>query len=224
MNIVAIIPARKGSKGIKNKNIIIYKKKPLLYHSIKSALKLTKIHRVIVSTDSKKYGSLAKKFGAEVSVRPKYISKDNSLEKEYLVHAYNYLKKEENYIADLFVLLRPTCPDRNINDLKKALKTSIKNFRRYSSLRSIHQFHNPPQKVFKIKNKYLSGFFNRSLKGEYHSMPRQIYDLCYSPNSFFDVLKPKYFMKFKSKKKLWGNKIFPIITNFYKDIDEKSDL
>ena len=78
-----------------------YKKKPLLYHSIKSALKLTKIHRVIVSTDSKKYGSLAKKFGAEVIVRPKNISKDNSLEKEYLVHAYNYLKKKEKILVEL---------------------------------------------------------------------------------------------------------------------------
>ena len=58
MNIVAIIPARKGSKGIINKNIIIYKKRPLLYHSIKSALKLKKIDKVLVSTDSKKYKSL----------------------------------------------------------------------------------------------------------------------------------------------------------------------
>ena len=224
MNIVAIIPARKGSKGIKNKNIIIYKKKPLLFHSIKSALKLNKVDRVIVSTDSKKYKSLANKFGAEVILRPKKISGSKSLEKEYLMHTYNYLKYKENYIVDLFVLLRPTCPDRNTNDLKKALEISIENFDRYTSLRSVHLVHNPPQKVFKIKNKYLSGYFNGSLKGEYHSMPRQIYDLCYSPNSFFDALKPKYFLKYKSKNKLWGKKIYPYITNFYKDIDSKKDL
>lgn len=224
MNIVAIIPARKGSKGIKNKNIITYKGKPLLYHSIKSALKLSKINKVIVSTNSKKYESLAKKFGAEVIIRPNNISKDNSFDKDYLVHAYNYLKKKNNYIVDLFVLLRPTCPDRDSNDLKKALEIAIKNFSKYSSVRSVHSVHNPPQKVFKIKNMYLSGFFNNTLAGEYHSLPRQTYDLTYSPNSFFDVLKPKYFMKFKSKKKLWGNKIFPFITSFYKDIDEVADL
>ena len=128
MKIVAIIPARKGSKGIKNKNIMIYKKKPLLCHSINSALKLKKIDKVLVSTDSKKYKSLAEKYGAEVIMRPKKISQDNSLEKEFLVHAYNYLKREKNYFVDLFVLLRPTCPDRNHKDLKNALNISIKNF------------------------------------------------------------------------------------------------
>ena len=224
MKIVAIIPARKGSKGIKNKNIMIYKKKPLLCHSINSALKLKKIDKVLVSTDSKKYKSLAEKYGAEVIMRPKKISQDNSLEKEFLVHAYNYLKREKNYFVDLFVLLRPTCPDRNHKDLKNALNISIKNFSKYSSVRSAHMLHNPAQKIFKIKDKYLNGFFDKSLKGEYHSYHRQLYPMTYSPNSFFDALKPNYFMKFKSKKKLWGNKIFPIITKFCKDIDTKNDL
>ena len=132
MNIVAIIPARKGSKGIKNKNIMIYKKKPLIYHSIKTALKLKKIDRVLVSTDSKKYKSLAERYGAEVILRPKKISQDNSLEKEFLVHAFNHLKKEENYKVDLFILFRPTCPDRDMKDLKKALNITIKNFKKYS--------------------------------------------------------------------------------------------
>lgn len=224
MNIVAIIPARKGSKGIRNKNILNYKNKPLIYHSIKKALKLKKIDKVLVSTDSKKYKSIAEKFGAEVIIRPKKISQDNSLEKEFLVHAYNCLKKEKKYKVDLFILLRPTCPDRNIKDLNKALDISIKNFKYYTSLRSVHSLHNPAQKIFQIKGKYLTGFFNKSLEGEYHSFPRQIYPLTYSPNSFFDALKPEYFMKYKSKKKVWGDKIFPIITKYYKDIDTKNDL
>ena len=71
MKIVAIIPARKGSKGIKNKNIILYKNRPLLYHSIKSALKLKKIDKVLVSTDSKKFKTIAEKYGATVILRPK---------------------------------------------------------------------------------------------------------------------------------------------------------
>ena len=83
--------------------------------------------------------------------------------------------------------------------------------------------HNPAQKIFKIKGRYLSGFFDKTLKGEYHTFPRQLYPITYSPNSFFDVCKPSYFMKFKGKK-LWGKKILPIITKFYKDIDTKNDL
>ena len=101
---------------------------------------------------------------------------------------------------------------------------SIKNFNNYTSVRSVHILHNPPQKIFKIKNKYLIGFFNKSLKGEYHSEPRQIYPISYTPNSFFDAVKPEYFLRFKSKKKLWGNKILPYITSYYKDIDRKTDL
>ena len=65
MKIVAIIPARKGSKGIKNKNIILYKNRPLLYHSIKSALKLKKIDKVLVSTDSKNLKILQKNMGQQ---------------------------------------------------------------------------------------------------------------------------------------------------------------
>ena len=80
-----------------------------------------------------------------------------NLDKEYLVHAYNYLKSKENLIGP-FVLLRPTCPDRNIKDLKRALKFSIKNFTKYTSVRSVHLTHSPPQKVFKIGKKKI---FNR---------------------------------------------------------------
>jgi len=221
MRIVAIIPARKGSKGVKNKNIKIYKKKPLLYHSIKVALKLNKVDKVIVSTDSKKYKFLAEKFGAQVILRPKKISQDYSVDKEYLLHAYKFLKEKENYVADLFFLLRPTCPDRDIKILKKITNYAIKNFKKYTSIRTVHALNNPPQKLFQIKKNYLQGFFNNVLKGEYHAEPRQKYPLTYSPNSFLDVIKPRYF---SNKKKLWGNKILPFVTIEYKDIDKKEDF
>ena len=72
MKIIAVIPARSGSKSVKNKNIHIYKKKPLIFHSIKIALKSKFIDRVFVTTDSKKYQKLSIKFGAEAPfLRPK---------------------------------------------------------------------------------------------------------------------------------------------------------
>ena len=91
MNIVAIIPARSGSKSIKDKNIISYKNKPLIYHSIKIALKSKLVNRVIVSTDSIKYAKLSTKFGAEVPfLRPKVISKDNSDDSGWIFHSIDY--------------------------------------------------------------------------------------------------------------------------------------
>ena len=72
MKILAIIPARSGSKSIKNKNIVKYKDKPLLAHSILSAKASSNINRIILSTDSKQYQKIGKKFGAEVPfLRPK---------------------------------------------------------------------------------------------------------------------------------------------------------
>ena len=70
MKIVAIIPARKGSKGIKNKNIISYKNKPLIYHSIKSALKLKKLIKFLCQ-QIPKFKNIAEKYGATVILRPK---------------------------------------------------------------------------------------------------------------------------------------------------------
>ena len=83
LKILSIIPARSGSKSIKNKNIILYKNKPLIYHTIKSAIKSKYINKILVSTDSKRYQKLSIKYGAEAPfLRPKNISQDNSHDKK----------------------------------------------------------------------------------------------------------------------------------------------
>ena len=92
--IIAIIPARSGSKSIKNKNIVNLFGKPLIYYSINVAIKSKYISRVIVSTDSKKIKKIALKYGAEVPfLRPKKYSLDNSKDYEVINHALKWLKK-----------------------------------------------------------------------------------------------------------------------------------
>ena len=221
MNIVAIIPARKGSKSIKNKNIINYKGKPLIYHSIKTALKSKLINTVVVSTDSKKYQSMVIKFGASAPfLRPNKYSNDNSSDRDFIIHASKFLISKNNY-PDLIVLLRPTTPNRDIKIVNKGIKLFIKNFKKYDSMRSVSKFNQPPQKLFMIKNKTLKGFFDKVLKGEYHSRPRQKYTKTYLPNGYIDILKPSFFLN--NKNKLWG-KIQPFLTNETLDIDTQSDL
>ena len=221
MNIVAIIPARKGSKSIKDKNIINYKGKPLIYHSIKTALKSKLINTVVVSTDSKKYQSMVIKFGASAPfLRPNKYSNDNSLDRDFILHASKFLISKNNY-PDLIVLLRPTTPNRDIKIINKGIKLFIKNFKKYDSMRSVSKFNQPPQKLFMIKNKTLKGFFDKQLKGEYHSRPRQKYTQTYLPNGYIDILKPSFFLN--NKNKLWG-KIQPFLTNETLDIDSQSDL
>lgn len=221
LKILALIPARSGSKSIKNKNIIPYKGKPLIYHSIKIALKSKLINKIIVSTDSEKYKKISVKFGAEVPfLRPKKISSDNSIDYDYILHATKYLIKN-NYSPDLIVLLRPSTPNRDVNMVDKGIRYFIKNIHSYDSMRSVSEFNQPAQKFFMIKNKRLNGYFDKDLKGEYHAYPRQKFAKTYLPNGYVDIFKPKFFLN--TKKKLHGN-MCPFITKETLDIDHKKDL
>ena len=217
MNIVAVIPARSGSKSIKDKNITPYRGKPLIYHSIKTALKSKYIDRVIVSTDSNKYKKISMKFGAEVPfLRPKKYSSDNSVDYEYILHVSKFLIKNK-YFPDLIILLRPSTPNRNSYVVDKGIKYFIKKINKYDSMRSVSEFSQPPQKLFMIHKDRLKGFFDKTLTGEYHSLPRQKYPKTYLPNGYIDIFKPKFFLK----KKLLHGKICPFITKQTLDIDYK---
>jgi len=223
LKILGIIPARKGSKSIKDKNILLYKSKPLIYHSIKTGLKSKYINRLIVSTDSQKYSKIAKKFGAEVPfLRPSKISKDHSQDREFMIHALSFLFKSEKYFPDLIVHLRPTTPNRKVEIVDYGIKYFLKNIRKYSSMRSVSPFNQPPQKFFKLKKKTLIGYFDKSLKGEYHSKPRQKYSQAFLPNGYIDILKPSYF--FLKKNNFYGKKILAFLTEKTLDIDTHSDL
>tara|TARA_A100001015_G_scaffold245491_1_gene281462 strand:+ start:44 stop:712 length:669 start_codon:yes stop_codon:yes gene_type:complete len=220
MNIVAIIPARSGSKSIKDKNIAPYKGKPLIYHSIKTALNSKYINRVIVSTDSNKYKKLSMKFGAEVPfLRPKKYSSDSSIDYDYILHASKFLIKNKHH-PDLIILLRPSTPNRTTQIVDKGIKFFIRNLKKYDSMRSVSEFSQPPQKLFMINKNKLKGFFDKTLTGEYHALPRQKYPKTYLPNGYIDIFKTKFFLK----KKLLHGRICPFITKETLDIDYKKDL
>ena len=126
MKIISVIPARGGSKGIKNKNIVKINSKPLIYFSIKQSLKTKLIQRTIVSTDSKKIAKISRQYGAEVPfLRPKSISNDAAKDYSFFSHLIK-IKKNENYTPDLIVQLRPTQPFRSIKLLQKAIELMIK--------------------------------------------------------------------------------------------------
>jgi CMP-N,N'-diacetyllegionaminic acid synthase len=116
-----IIPARSGSKGIKNKNIKYFLNIPLLVHSINFAKKLKFVDQIIVSTDSPKFAAIAKKAGAEVPfLRSKLASKDSSMEEDVLKDIKINCIKNKYKINNNLLWLRPTSPLRNIVDFKRA--------------------------------------------------------------------------------------------------------
>jgi len=158
--ILCIIPARSGSKGIKNKNILNYKGFPLLTWSIKQAMSCKYNMRIIVSTDTKQYADIALKYGAEVPfLRPNNISEDLSTDFEFINHCVNWLKEHENYSCDIILQLRPTSPTRKIEDINKALDLFIKNRYKYDSLRSVIALEKSPYKMYYINNNTLKPLF-----------------------------------------------------------------
>ena len=103
--------------------------------------------RIIVSTDSQEYSEIAKKYGAEVPfLRPTDISKDKSIDIEFIEHALNWLEIIENYIPDIILQLRPTQPCRTVEDINECLDIFIKKRHEYDSLRSVIPIEKCPQK------------------------------------------------------------------------------
>lgn len=120
---IAIIPARAGSKGLPGKNIKLLNGKPLIAYTIEAALKSKGISRVIVSTEDNKIAEVSKEFGAEVPfMRPENLATDTSLSLDVYEYTINRLELEEKTSIKNFVVLQPTSPLRTYDDIDAALK------------------------------------------------------------------------------------------------------
>ncbi|MAF43255.1 MAG: hypothetical protein CMI54_03670 [Parcubacteria group bacterium] len=121
--VLVVIPARAGSKRIPNKNIRKFLGRPLIVHTIKQALSLDFVDRVVVDTDFPKIAKIAKKYGAEVPfLRPARLAKDNSLMADSIFYLLKRLRREENYVPDYVMLLQITSPLREKKDIIKCWK------------------------------------------------------------------------------------------------------
>jgi len=229
MKILVLIPARSGSKGIINKNIIEYNGKPMIYWSIKNALDSRYNNnnnmRIIVSTDSQEYSDIARKYNAEVpTLRPQNISDDLSTDYEFTIHMLDYLKDNENYIPDIVVQLRPTYPSRKTNILDKAISKFITNINNYDSLRSVIKMDKSPYKMYSINknNTYLEPLFNTYKSyNEPYNLPRQLLPDIYLHNGCIDIFKIKIIYE---KKSITGDNILPFIMDENDDIDTLNDI
>ena len=134
MNVLSIIPARGGSKGIPLKNLIKIKNKPLLHYTVKASLKSKFVNRTIVSTDSSKIAKVALSLGSEVIIRPKKLANDTIGLEPTINHVLEYLKNTENYVPDIILILQNTSPLRNSTHIDEAL-ILLKN-KKYDSILS----------------------------------------------------------------------------------------
>jgi len=219
--LLIIIPARSGSKGIKNKNIIKINKKPLIYYTIKTAKNFNSKKKIIFcSTDSNKIKKVCKKYGLSIPfLRPKKISKDYSRDIEYVNHSLSEFYKLKN-LFKYGLILRPTSPKRDLRVLKKAFnKFKMINC---DSMRSVIESPYPVHKLWFLKKDLLKSVIKTNIH-EHYNAPRQILKKTYAQSGNFEFFKINYKNKIRS---ISGKRISYYITpkKLENDIDELKDI
>jgi len=173
--IIAVIPARGGSKGVKLKNLKKIKGKSLVRIVAEFTKKCKFFDYAVLSTDHKKISTEAKKYGLNVIKRPKSLCGDKISDTKVLVHSINYLEKIKKKNFDIVVMLHPTSPLRKVNDIKNSVKLLIK--KNYDSLWTVSKtdskFH--PHKQLLIKNNKIKYYSNKGSSITYRQQLGQVY-------------------------------------------------
>lgn len=202
MNVLAIIPARGGSKSIPRKNIRELCGKPLIAWSIEEAKKSKYVTRVICSTDDPEIAEVAAQYGAEVPfLRPAEISGDLATDVEFLTHTLNFLKESEGYEPDVLLRLAPTSPLRTAEDIDVGIETLMKN-PEADAVRAIHESPKHPYKMWRISEdgKYLQPFLPKEFTNmdEPYNGPRQLLPKVHVHTGAVDVYRPSTILELKS--------------------------
>lgn len=208
MKRIAIIPARSGSKGLKDKNIIDLCGKPLVAYSIDAAIQTGLFEHVIVSTDSELYAEIAQQYGAEVMMRGEALSNDKATTYMVLEDILNNKLVEP---IDYFVLLQPTSPLRTSKHIKEAVEKFESKIDCFDFLVSMKVFEHAKILVNSIDE-------DESLKcfdADYSNYRRQNYK-DYLPNGAIYIAKPDAYLK---QKHFYGSKALSYIMNAEDSVD-----
>lgn len=219
--IIAIIPARAGSKSVVDKNIKLLGGKPLLAYSVAAGVKTRHISRVIISTDSEKYAEVARQFGGEVPFkRPSEISGDKSVDYDCIKHLLDWLQNNEDSVPEFIVHLRPTTPLRLPAIIDHAVET-ILDCPEATALRSAHMMAETAYKALEIKDGKFKPIATDSFDMDIANRPRQSFVETYSANGYVDVLKTGFIER---SGLLHGNYVLPFITPVTYEIDTAEDF
>lgn len=216
--ILALVPARGGSKGIKFKNLKKIQGVSLIGHSAEFIDRCNFFDEKILSTESKKIAKEANTFGFKIFKRSKFTSKDFTSDFDVISEVLkdkNILRQKYDYV----VYLQPTSPLRRTSQLRYALKEVIK--RNFDSSWSISQIDNKyhPKKVLKISNENFLTIYNKNGK---KIVARQQLDKIYIRNGIFYIFKVSKFVK---NKNIYFKRNYPSITKYpYVNIDTYQDL
>jgi len=219
--ICALIPARSGSKTVKDKNIRLMDGKPMIAYTILDAKASRYIDSVVVSTDSERYAEIAKEWGAEVPfLRPANISADNSLDIEVFQHYLEWVQLNERELPDILVHLRPTHPVRNVDDIDKMISIMLERTE-LDAIRSVAPSKEVPYKMWLFNDDETMRPLVTCDVQEAYNAPRQILPQTYMQNACIDVIRTSTILE---KKSMTGSVIAGYKMEYDFDIDTEDDF
>jgi CMP-N,N'-diacetyllegionaminic acid synthase len=208
MEVLALIPARGGSKALPRKNVRLLAGRPLIAYSIELALAAKTITRTIISTDDQEIADVARAEGAEVPfLRPSELAQDDSPDLGVFRHALLWLREQEGYEPEFVVHLRPTHPVRRVARVDEAVRTLAAD-PAADSLRSVSWPVQTPYKMWRIAGGYLVPLLRVDGVHDPHSQPRQGLPEVWWQNGYVDVIRPRTILGLDS---MSGERILPFV-------------
>lgn len=221
LNLVTVVPARAGSKGLPGKNTRLLGGKPLLVHSIEYSLRCTLVRRTVVSTDSEETAQIARSFGADVPfLRPTEHAQDLVQDYPVMRHALETLEEIYDERIDAIVLLRPTSPLRAEGLIERAVAL-IETHPDWSSVRAVAPISEHPYRMWVLTPPYMEGFI-RDIEEPYNK-PRQIIPELHVQTGDLEVIRRETLLEECSAS---GRRIVPLMLSEWDrvDIDHPEDL
>ncbi len=205
--ILAVIPARGGSKGVPRKNIQPVCGKPLIAYTIATALEVQdRLHRILVSTDDPEIAAVSRQYGAEVPfLRPQELAMDKTPTLPVLQHAVRFIEEQDNLILDWVLLLQPTSPLRTGDDILAALELAHSG--KCDSVISIAPAPDHPLFIKRIVEGQLVSFSNEFVEKE-GTRRQDANPPAYIRNGAIYLTRRNVLMEQNS---IWGNSICPYI-------------
>lgn len=215
-SIVALIPARAGSKRVSDKNIRPLVGHPMMAYTISAALESCIFAAVIVSTDSERYADIARYYGAEVPfLRPPESAGDLSPDIDWVEYTLKSLR-DEGRIYDCFSILRPTSPFRRAETIRRAWQEFLAGDSA-DSLRAVEKCQQHPGKMWVVKGKRMKPLLTQSSPGQpWHSTPYQALPEVYVQNASLEIAWCRVVFEGRT---IAGNVLMPFFTRDYEGFD-----
>ncbi len=222
LQVLALIPARDGSKGVPKKNLKLLAGAPLIVYSINAGKASRFVDRVVVSTDSEEIAEVARQCGAEVPfMRPVELAQDFTPDTPVFAHALTQLRAYEGYGPDIIVHLRPTGPMRTGVEIDEAIELLVAH-PEADSVRSVEEPDKPPYKMWQTNGEFLKPFAVIADMKDFHTMPRQLLPKVYQTTADIGIMWARTVTE---KKSVIGDKVLAYFLNRPTvDIDKPIDF